>query len=582
MKKRILSAVLAFSMILSFAGAAPIPIRQFDGGSGNIHEHSFACYENYELICNENHEHIESCFEHSGELVCGMDEGMEHTHNEEGYECHVVEKILTCNKQDHTHSEECYSEEEVPLAKVELPETGFTEEFYTSEGEGTIDDATKSELPDISPMDGELLENEVEELPEITSTDEETSTEKTLTCELTEHVHNETCYSEVWECRKLVTDDKTIEDTEDAEDFESPGEVADSLQETPELPPPFDFDTNEVVNEDGSTEEDAMLLPPVDFGSEEEVSITTAISDEENISLFYDKLAKLSSMTDGFTLECTDNDLYDEIKAVFEGCKICYENLPSQYRQLHEGSLHEGLEDHLRLYSKASRWVETHGFKYAVFVTESKVSFYVYDRRAYIYDGVLFDTIECDLSSLTDKFSVLQKGIYRFPVFKQTDGWLVCCGKETNTDVIFPIGNIFKIVDSNGEAIEGVALDIGGMVMNTNQDGYCDTRTLVENELTNYFWGLYTYPDHRDRIFDQVNMYYDGSSYTWEDIVSGTIVIDEYTDYNSHGLDYYLKLVNDLFKKVDYNGFCSPEQLNKIEHLYNETLSVKDGISTAD
>lgn len=279
MKKRILSAVLAFSMILSFAGAAPIPIRQFDGGSGNIHEHSFACYENYELICNENHEHIESCFEHSGELVCGMDEGMEHTHNEEGYECHVVEKILTCNKQDHTHSEECYSEEEVPLAKVELPETGFTEEFYTSEGEGTIDDATKSELPDISPMDGELLENEVEELPEITSTDEETSTEKTLTCELTEHVHNETCYSEVWECRKLVTDDKTIEDTEDAEDFESPGEVADSLQETPELPPPFDFDTNEVVNEDGSTEEDAMLLPPVDFGSEEEVSITTAISD---------------------------------------------------------------------------------------------------------------------------------------------------------------------------------------------------------------------------------------------------------------------------------------------------------------
>ena len=285
-------------------------------------------------------------------------------------------------------------------------------------------------------------------------------------------------------------------------------------------------------------------------------------------------------MTDGFTLECTDNDLYDEIKAVFEGCKICYENLPSQYRQLHEGSLHEGLEDHLRLYSKASRWVETHGFKYAVFVTESKVSFYVYDRRAYIYDGVLFDTIECDLSSLTDKFSVLQKGIYRFPVFKQTDGWLVCCGKETNTDVIFPIGNIFKIVDSNGEAIEGVALDIGGMVMNTNQDGYCDTRTLVENELTNYFWGLYTYPDHRDRIFDQVNMYYDGSSYTWEDIVSGTIVIDEYTDYNSHGLDYYLKLVNDLFKKVDYNGFCSPEQLNKIEHLYNETLSVKDGIST--
>ena len=577
MKKRILSAVLAISMILSFAGAAPIPTQPFNAGNRSTHEHSFACYENYDLICNENHEHIESCFEHSGELVCGIDEGMEHIHKEEGYECHVVEKILTCNKQEHTHSEKCYSEEEVPLAKMELPETGFTEDFYPTDDEEKVDETAEQEekLPEILSMDEEASEHEPEKLPETEETEEHLSEEKVLSCDLEEHIHNESCYAEIWECRKSILDGKTIEDIED---FDISDEGANLEQESPELPPSFDFSINEVIGEEENTQKGEILLPPAEFDTEEDVSITAVMTDEDNIASFYDKLSQLSSMTEGFTLECTDDTLYEEIKAIFDECKMCYENLPGQYKQLHEGSLYDGLEDHLRLYSKASRWVETHGFKYAIFVTGPKVSFCAYDKNIYLYDGVLFDTMECDLSSLTDESSVLEIGYFKFPVFKQTDGWLVCCGKQTKVDMLFPVGNILKIVDSNGKAIEGATIDIGGIVMNTNQDGYCDTRTLGEKELTNYFWKLYNHPDTQERLFDHVSMYYNGCVYTWEDIVSGTIVIDEFTDNNYCGVECYLKLVNDLFKKVDYNGFASSEQINKIEHLYDKILAVRDEI----
>ena len=219
MRKRILSAVLTFSMILSFVGAAPVPILSFEPEDENIHEHSFACYEDYNLTCKENHSHSASCFEHNGELICGIDEGVAHMHNEDGYECHLVGKVLTCTTQEHTHSDECYSEEEIPLSKVELPETGFTEEFYPSEEEETIDEniEQKEELPEIPSMGEEIFESEQEELPESTLTDEKEIVEKVLSCELGEHIHDESCYTEIWECRKLVVDNQPTEESEKME-----------------------------------------------------------------------------------------------------------------------------------------------------------------------------------------------------------------------------------------------------------------------------------------------------------------------------------------------------------------------------
>ena len=82
-----------------------------------IHHHSDACYSTNEtaereLSCGrEEHTHSEECFGQAGrELICGMEEGEgAHTHTED---CWHTERKLTCGKLElHTHTEECYEKD---------------------------------------------------------------------------------------------------------------------------------------------------------------------------------------------------------------------------------------------------------------------------------------------------------------------------------------------------------------------------------------------------------------------------------------------------------------------------------------
>ena len=80
-------------------------VRQ-EEASGERHHHTFACYEEYELACTENHEeneHRESCYIHSGELVCGLEDGELHVH---GPECEVAAKVLVCEETEEEETEE--------------------------------------------------------------------------------------------------------------------------------------------------------------------------------------------------------------------------------------------------------------------------------------------------------------------------------------------------------------------------------------------------------------------------------------------------------------------------------------------
>ncbi len=112
------------------------------------HTHSDSCYnEAGELICgkeeSEGHIHTDSCYETRVTYVCGKKESEGHTHTAACYETKIVltcgqeetsgqtssnthvhtdacyKKVLTCEKEEHTHTLICYSN---PNADVETAE----------------------------------------------------------------------------------------------------------------------------------------------------------------------------------------------------------------------------------------------------------------------------------------------------------------------------------------------------------------------------------------------------------------------------------------------------------------------------
>ena len=112
------------------------------------HQHTDACFSSsLVLVCTKNeHRHEDTCFDADGGLVCTL---LEHAHDDDCYsevrdltcgleesEGHAhdfscYEKVLTCGKEVHVHSEACY-------------ETGFDDDFvddsYDDFGDESYDD----------------------------------------------------------------------------------------------------------------------------------------------------------------------------------------------------------------------------------------------------------------------------------------------------------------------------------------------------------------------------------------------------------------------------------------------------------
>jgi len=129
------------------------------------HHHTEDCYTTkQELDCKvEEHQHGADCYDADGNLVCGLNE---HTHSVDNgcYEevreltCEIpesdghqhdsscYEKVLTCGKEVHTHSAECYSDSttaDTEYAAVEISSGGGTSAAAASTGnaEAGVDNA---------------------------------------------------------------------------------------------------------------------------------------------------------------------------------------------------------------------------------------------------------------------------------------------------------------------------------------------------------------------------------------------------------------------------------------------------------
>lgn len=135
-----------------------------------IHEHNEDCYdENNQLVCTlpeiKEHTHDSNCYDSKGNLNCVLPEIKKHIHEDSCFtqtEETVEEQQLVCDKQEHTHTEECYEkEEEIEYVCGKEEHTHDTscynennelicdkeEHVHSSECEKTIEDNIEEEIP---------------------------------------------------------------------------------------------------------------------------------------------------------------------------------------------------------------------------------------------------------------------------------------------------------------------------------------------------------------------------------------------------------------------------------------------------
>lgn len=100
-----------------------------------------------ETVCGlEEHTHTESCYTQEQLIVCGLEESEEHTHEAD---CFQTEARLTCGLEEHTHTEECYAGEEPdvpPEPDVSAPENEPAAGGSTS-GESALPEEAAGETP---------------------------------------------------------------------------------------------------------------------------------------------------------------------------------------------------------------------------------------------------------------------------------------------------------------------------------------------------------------------------------------------------------------------------------------------------
>ena len=101
--------------------------------------------EDGSLICTlEEHAHEDSCYEEVRELTCGLEETEGHHHTDDCYE-----KILTCGKEVHIHSTECYRDDQ-EIQSAAVASTGVTSAAAEIEDDNAHAGSIMSQADEIS------------------------------------------------------------------------------------------------------------------------------------------------------------------------------------------------------------------------------------------------------------------------------------------------------------------------------------------------------------------------------------------------------------------------------------------------
>ena len=161
------------------------------------HAHTDDCYtETSALVCEEEHEHTESCYETARELTCGYTEAPAHQHSGQCYEqiktltCDLptetaeeaepAEPELICNKKEvilHEHTSDCFDDGNLICGKIQVLEHQHTDACFETVEEPVDTETLTCTLPeDENHTHGPLCYGTWK-----------------LTCGLEEHQHSEAC-----------------------------------------------------------------------------------------------------------------------------------------------------------------------------------------------------------------------------------------------------------------------------------------------------------------------------------------------------------------------------------------------------
>lgn len=129
--KRATSFILALLLVLSLFSIPGISLEGKALEAGLLHQHNFLCYESSEVTCGMEHEHLLSCYAGTGNLVCGLEEGI--YYNEGDFTSEYAGALLHCIVEEHTHDGSCQVEtvfgEDVFTANVDV----FGNDFESTE-----------------------------------------------------------------------------------------------------------------------------------------------------------------------------------------------------------------------------------------------------------------------------------------------------------------------------------------------------------------------------------------------------------------------------------------------------------------
>jgi len=145
------------------------------------HVHEEACYaETTECICpleeSEGHAHGENCYMETTECICPLEESEEHTHDET---CYASETVCICTLEEtegHTHEESCYEvTQQCICGQEETAGHAHEDACYAAEAE--------SVSCGLEEIEGHQHGEECYEI--------------VLNCDIAEHVHEVSCYSDI-------------------------------------------------------------------------------------------------------------------------------------------------------------------------------------------------------------------------------------------------------------------------------------------------------------------------------------------------------------------------------------------------
>lgn len=167
-----------------------------------IHSHSESCYSDGELVCGYAdyviHIHDDRCYDADGNLACPLEEHEAHEHDES---CYETRRVLVCDLEESAApgDDDASASNASDVRDVE-PVLTCQETEHTHDEDCYSDGGCSCDMEEHSHDDGCMSSELTCQEPEHTHDDGCYDEDGALVCQESEHEHDDGCYSDVLSC----------------------------------------------------------------------------------------------------------------------------------------------------------------------------------------------------------------------------------------------------------------------------------------------------------------------------------------------------------------------------------------------